>query len=238
MFGWNLLVEVFVVDVVVIVVMGEWIGNFVVFDFGVKQVMIDNFVVCGFDVYVFLQSVMIEEICVIDLVVVFYFNGFGDLVVLGDYVELLCVVFDDWFLFFGICFGNQFFGCVLGFGIYKLLFGYCGINQLVFDKEIGKVEIMVYNYGFVVEVFLEGLFDSLYGYGKVEVSYVGFNDNVVEGLCVFDILVFLVQYYLEVVVGLYDVNYFFDWFCDMVIVNKILVVVFVEVQGFIQGDVK
>jgi len=90
----------------------------------------------------------------------------------------------------------------------------------VLDKQTGKVEITAHNHGFAVEAPLEGSFDSPHGYGKVEVSHVGLNDNVVEGLRALDIPAFSVQYHPEAAAGPHDANYLFDRFRDMVIANK------------------
>ncbi|HEY6737698.1 MAG TPA: carbamoyl phosphate synthase small subunit, partial [Actinopolymorphaceae bacterium] len=49
-------------------------------------------------------------------------------------------------------------------------------------------------------------------YGKVEVSHVGLNDNVVEGLRALDIPAFSVQYHPEAAAGPHDAAYLFDRF--------------------------
>ena len=220
MSGRNLSAEVSVADAVVTAATGERIGNLAVLDLGVKQATIDNLAGRGFDVHVLPQDVGIDEIRAIEPVAVFYSNGPGDPAASGDHVELLRAVLDDGLPFFGICFGNQLLGRALGLGTYKLPFGHRGINQPVLDKQTGKVEITAHNHGFAVEAPLEGSFDSPHGYGKVEVSHVGLNDNVVEGLRALDIPAFSVQYHPEAAAGPHDANYLFDRFRDMVIANK------------------
>ena len=81
---------------------------------------------------------------------------------------------------FGICFGNQVLGRALGFGTYKLGFGHRGVNQPVLDRATGSVEITAQNHGFAVDAPLDAVADT--PYGRVEVSHVGLNDGVVEGL--------------------------------------------------------
>lgn len=220
MAGRNLSAEVSVDVATVTTAMGERIGNLAVLDLGVKQATIDNLAARGFEVHVLPQSVTIEEIRAIDPVAVFYSNGPGDPAASGDHVELLRAVLDDGLPFFGICFGNQLLGRALGLGTYKLPFGHRGINQPVLDKETGKVEITAHNHGFAVEAPIEGTFDSPNGYGKVEVSHVGLNDNVVEGLRALDIPAFSVQYHPEAAAGPHDANYLFDRFRDLVIASK------------------
>jgi carbamoyl-phosphate synthase small subunit len=148
---------------------------------------------------------------------VFYSNGPGDPAASGDHVALLRSVLDEGLPFFGICFGNQLLGRALGLGTYKLPFGHRGINQPVLDKSTGKVEITAHNHGFAVEAPMEGAFDSPNGYGKVEVSHIGLNDNVVEGLRALDIPAFSVQYHPEAAAGPHDANYLFDRFRDLVV---------------------
>jgi carbamoyl-phosphate synthase small subunit len=199
MAGRNLSAEVSVDVATVTTAMGERIGNLAVLDLGVKQATIDNLAARGFEVHVLPQSVTIEEIRAIDPVAVFYSNGPGDPAASGDHVELLRAVLDDGLPFFGICFGNQLLGRALG---------------------LGTVEITAHNHGFAVEAPIEGTFDSPNGYGKVEVSHVGLNDNVVEGLRALDIPAFSVQYHPEAAAGPHDANYLFDRFRDLVIASK------------------
>ncbi|WP_431072648.1 glutamine-hydrolyzing carbamoyl-phosphate synthase small subunit [Microbacterium phyllosphaerae] len=220
MAGQNLSAQVSVDVATVTTAMGERVGNLAVLDLGVKQATIDNLAARGFEVHVLPQSVTIDDIRSIDPVAVFYSNGPGDPAASGDHVELLRAVLDDGLPFFGICFGNQLLGRALGLGTYKLPFGHRGINQPVLDKSTGRVEITAHNHGFAVEAPLEGSFDSPNGYGKVEVSHVGLNDKVVEGLRALDIPAFSVQYHPEAAAGPHDANYLFDRFRDMVIASK------------------
>ncbi len=114
--------------------------------------------------------------------------------------------------FFGICFGNQLLGRALGFGTYKLPFGHRGINQPVLDRRTGRVEITAHNHGFAVDAPLDGPVESPAGFGRVEVSHVGLNDQVVEGLACLDIPAFSVQYHPEAAAGPHDSAYLFDRF--------------------------
>lgn len=197
----------------------ERIGNLAVLDLGVKQATILNLAARGFEVHVLPQDVTIEGIRAIDPVAVFYSNGPGDPAASGDHVALLRSVLDEKLPFFGICFGNQLLGRALGFGTYKLPFGHRGINQPVLDKQTGRVEITAHNHGFAVDAPLEGEVDSPNGYGRVEVSHLGLNDNVVEGLRALDIPAFSVQYHPEAAAGPHDANYLFDRFRDLVVAH-------------------
>jgi carbamoyl-phosphate synthase small subunit len=216
MSGRNLSSEVSVPATEVTAAQGERIGNLAVLDLGVKQSTIDNLAARGFDVHVLPQDVSIDQVRALDPVAVFYSNGPGDPAASDEHVELLRAVLDDRLPFFGICFGNQLLGRALGFGTYKLPFGHRGINQPVLDKTTGRVEITAHNHGFAVDAPLEGPTDSPHGYGRVEVSHVGLNDQVVEGLRALDIPAFSVQYHPEAAAGPHDANYLFDRFAEMV----------------------
>jgi carbamoyl-phosphate synthase small subunit len=92
------------------------------------------------------------------------------------------------------------------------------------------VEITSHNHGFAVDAPLEGAFDSPNGYGRIEVSHVGLNDDVVEGLRALDIPAFSVQYHPEAAAGPHDANYLFDRFRDMVIATRTAVADDVDVS--------
>ncbi|HET6300603.1 glutamine-hydrolyzing carbamoyl-phosphate synthase small subunit [Microbacterium sp.] len=219
MAGLNLSAQVSVPVAQVTPAKGERIGNLAVLDLGVKQATVDNLAARGFEVHVLPQNVTIDELRAIEPVAVFYSNGPGDPAASDAHVELLRGVLDDGLPFFGICFGNQLLGRALGLGTYKLPFGHRGINQPVLDKSTGRVEITAHNHGFAVDAPVEGEFDSPAGYGRIEVSHVGLNDRVVEGLRALDIPAFSVQYHPEAAAGPHDANYLFDRFRDMVLAS-------------------
>lgn len=216
MAGQNLSAQVSVAVAEVTPATGERIGNLAVLDLGVKQSTLDNLAARGFDVHVLPQASTFADIMAIDPVAVFYSNGPGDPSASDAQVAVLREVLDARLPYFGICFGNQLFGRALGLGTYKLTFGHRGINQPVLDKATGRVEITAHNHGFAVEAPLEGSFDSPHGYGKVEVSHVGLNDQVVEGLRALAIPAFSVQYHPEAAAGPHDANYLFDRFAELV----------------------
>ena len=220
MSGRNLSAEVSVSSVEVYPATAERIGNLAVLDLGVKSATIHNLAARGFDVHVMPQDVTIDEVRALDPVAVFYSNGPGDPAASDQHVELLRAVLDDRTPFFGICFGNQLLGRALGLGTYKLPFGHRGINQPVLDKSTGRVEITSQNHGFAVEAPVDTIFDSPQGYGRVEVSHIGLNDQVVEGLRALDIPAFSVQYHPEAAAGPHDSNYLFDRFRDMVLAEQ------------------
>jgi carbamoyl-phosphate synthase small subunit len=217
MSGRNLSAEVSVGAVQVVPAVGESIGRLAVLDLGVKASTLRHLAERGFEVHVLPQSTTIDEIRALGAVAVFYSNGPGDPAASDAHVDLLQSVLRDGMPFFGICFGNQLLGRALGFDTYKLNFGHRGINQPVLDKLTGRIEITAHNHGFAVDAPIDGVIDSPTGFGRVEVSHVGLNDHVVEGLRAFDIPAFSVQYHPEAAAGPHDSTYLFDRFRDMVI---------------------
>ncbi|WP_156761849.1 glutamine-hydrolyzing carbamoyl-phosphate synthase small subunit [Microbacterium karelineae] len=217
MAGRNLSAEVSVQAAEVTPAEGDRIGNLAVIDLGIKKATVENLARRGFEVHVLPQSVTADELRAIDPVAVFYSNGPGDPAASAAHVELLQGVLRDGLPFFGICFGNQLLGRALGLSTYKLPFGHRGINQPVRDKLTGRVEITAQNHGFAVDAPTEGVFDSPAGFGRVEVSHIGLNDDVVEGLRALDIPAFSVQYHPEAAGGPHDANYLFDRFRDLVL---------------------
>jgi carbamoyl-phosphate synthase small subunit len=84
------------------------------------------------------------------------------------------------------------------------------------DRTTGKVEITSQNHGFAVDAPLEGAVTAPEArFGRVEVSHVSLNDQVVEGLRCLDIPAFSVQYHPEAASGPHDSAYLFDRFIDV-----------------------
>ena len=158
---------------------------------------------------------------------VFFSNGPGDPAAATAEIDLLREVLDRRIPFFGICFGNQIFGRALGYGTYKLGYGHRGINQPVMDRTTAKVEVTAQNHGFAVDAPLDSVSTAPYDderdergvegarYGRVIVSHVGLNDQVVEGLTALDLPAFSVQYHPEAAAGPHDSAYLFDRFVEL-----------------------
>ncbi|CAN5334914.1 glutamine-hydrolyzing carbamoyl-phosphate synthase small subunit [soil metagenome] len=220
MAGRSLSAEVSTVDGYVVAATTPSIGSLAVLDLGVKTSTLNYLAERGFDVHVMPQSTTLEQLLAIDPVAVFYSNGPGDPAASEDHVELLRGVLTEGLPFFGICFGNQLLGRALGYGTYKLPFGHRGINQPVVDVASGRTEITSHNHGFAVDAPIGVISESPAGFGRVEVSHVNLNDNVVEGLRALDIPAFSVQYHPEAAAGPHDANYLFDRFRELVVNSK------------------
>lgn len=217
MSGRNLSSEVSTDAEYVIPAEGRRLGNLAVLDLGVKVSTLNSLAARGFEVHVLPQSVTLEQLLAIEPVAAFFSNGPGDPAASDRHVELLQGILRAGLPFFGICFGNQLLGRALGFGTYKLPFGHRGINQPVVDVATGRTEITSHNHGFAVDAPIGEVTESPAGFGRVEVSHVNLNDNVVEGLRALDIPAFSVQYHPEAAAGPHDANYLFDRFRDLVV---------------------
>ncbi|MBJ7433675.1 MAG: glutamine-hydrolyzing carbamoyl-phosphate synthase small subunit [Microbacteriaceae bacterium] len=217
MSGRNLSAEVSVTEAYVVPAIGPSIGVLAVVDLGIKNATLGYLASRGFDVHVLPQSVTLEGILAINPVGVFYSNGPGDPSASGRHIEVLRGILERRIPFFGICFGNQLLGRALGFETYKLTYGHRGINQPVLDKRTGRIEITAHNHGFAVDAPTEGIIESPSGFGRVEVSHVGLNDDCVEGLRALDRPAFSVQYHPEAAAGPHDSTYLFDEFRDLVL---------------------
>lgn len=220
MAGQNLSGAVSTVEPYSLPATGERVGSVAVLDLGVKTSTLNYLAERGFDVHVLPQTTTAEEVLALHPDALFFSNGPGDPAASDQHVEILRTALRAGVPYFGICFGNQLLGRALGFGTYKLPFGHRGINQPVLDRATGRVEITAHNHGFAVDAPTDRVSESSEGFGRVEVSHVGLNDNVVEGLNCLDIPAFSVQYHPESAAGPHDANYLFDRFRDMVIATK------------------
>jgi carbamoyl-phosphate synthase small subunit len=167
----------------------------------------------GIEVHVLPSTVTAEEMLSIGVDGVFFSNGPGDPATADHAVSLMQAALDVRRPLFGICFGNQILGRALGFGTYKLRYGHRGINVPVLDRISGSVEITAQNHGFAVDAPIDRVSDT--AYGRVEVSHVCLNDDVVEGLRCLDVPAFSVQYHPEAAAGPHDSAYLFDRFCEL-----------------------
>ncbi|HEY1094617.1 MAG TPA: glutamine-hydrolyzing carbamoyl-phosphate synthase small subunit [Glycomyces sp.] len=146
---------------------------------------------------------------------VFLSNGPGDPATADHQVELTRELLRRKVPVFGICFGNQILGRALGLETYKLKFGHRGINQPVLDRHTNKIEITAHNHGFALKAPESGEFFET-EFGRVQVSHVCLNDDVVEGLTCLDAPAYSVQYHPEAAGGPHDADYLFDRLIELI----------------------
>jgi carbamoyl-phosphate synthase small subunit len=192
-------------------------------DLGIKAMTPHRLAQRGVRVHVLPSSSTIDDVLATEPDGVFFSNGPGDPSAATHEIDLLRAVLDRRIPFFGICYGNQLLGRALGYGTYKLGYGHRGVNQPVIDRQTGKVEITAHNHGFAVDAPLDGESTAPYDggrYGRVVVSHVDLNDDVVEGLEALDLPAFSVQYHPEAAAGPHDAAYLFDRFVDLMNQNQ------------------
>jgi carbamoyl-phosphate synthase small subunit len=186
-------------------------------DLGIKAMTPQRMAERGIEVHVVPASITADDLLAMGTDGVFFSNGPGDPAAARHAVALMQAVLTAGVPVFGICFGNQILGRALGLGTYKLRFGHRGINQPVMDLATRKVEITAQNHGFAVDAPLDRPFDT--PYGPAQVSHLGLNDDVVEGLRLLERPAFSVQYHPEAAAGPHDSAYLFDRFCDLMEAN-------------------
>lgn len=222
--GADLSGEVTTIEPYVVDAEGEQRFRVAVIDLGLKRNTPREMSRRGAQVHVFGAKATIDDILAIEPDGVFFSNGPGDPATADHQVELAREVLRRKLPLFGICFGNQILGRALGFGTYKLRYGHRGINQPVLDRTTGKTEITAHNHGFAVDAPVpikgEPYEPVSTEFGRVEVSHVCLNDNVVEGLRCLDAPAFSVQYHPEAAAGPHDASYLFDRFADLMAENR------------------
>ena len=204
----------------VVEAVGKTIFHVVALDLGIKAATPRSLAEKGVKVTVVPFNSTAEEILQLKPDGIFLSNGPGDPSTMDATVETVQKLLQSEIPLFGICFGHQILGRALGFDTYKLQFGHRGINQPVLDKLTGKVEITAHNHGFALKAPTEGIFTTVFGRG--EVTHVGLNDGVVEGLRLIDRPAFSVQYHPEAAAGPHDASYLFDRFIELMSESKLV----------------
>ncbi|MEU9047302.1 MULTISPECIES: glutamine-hydrolyzing carbamoyl-phosphate synthase small subunit [unclassified Kitasatospora] len=211
--GADLCAEVATTEPYVVPAIGEKKFTVAALDLGIKAMTPQRMAERGIEVHVLPANSTLEDVYAVNPDGVFFSNGPGDPATADHQVAVAQGVLERKTPFFGICFGNQILGRALGFGTYKLKYGHRGINQPVQDRTTGKVEVTAHNHGFAVNAPLDKVSDT--PYGRVEVSHVCLNDDVVEGLQALDVPAFSVQYHPEAAAGPHDAAYLFDRFVKL-----------------------
>ena len=185
-------------------------------DLGIKANTPRELAERGIEVHVLPAGASYEQIAGLAADGVFFSNGPGDPATADHQVELARAVLAAGLPVFGICFGHQVLGRALGFETYKLKYGHRGINQPVLDRATNRIDITAHNHGFAVAVSGDGPVAT--EFGRVHVSHVCLNDDVVEGLELTRdgrTRAFSVQYHPEAAAGPHDAEYLFDRFVEL-----------------------
>lgn len=179
-------------------------------DLGIKTSIIGELARRGAEVQVLPAGATAKQVLQDDPDGVLLSNGPGDPATAWHALRLTQALLARRVPLFGICFGHQVLGRALGFRTYKLGYGHRGVNQPVRDLRTGTVEITAHNHGFAVAAPVDRAVQT--PFGRVEVSHICLNDNVVEGLRCLDVPAFGAQYHPEAAAGPHDAAHLFDEF--------------------------
>ncbi|MEX5719242.1 glutamine-hydrolyzing carbamoyl-phosphate synthase small subunit [Geodermatophilus maliterrae] len=213
MVGADLAPRVSTAEPYVVPAVGERRFTIAALDLGIKTATPRHLAELGVETHVLPSTATAQDLLAAGPDGVFLSNGPGDPAAADYAVEAVRGVLDAGRPLFGICFGNQVLGRALGLGTYKLRFGHRGLNQPVLDRVSGTVRVTSHNHGFAVDAPLDRSTDT--PYGRVEVSHVGLNDDVVEGLRLLDAPAFSVQFHPESAAGPHDAAPLFQRFVDL-----------------------
>ncbi|MGY5882058.1 glutamine-hydrolyzing carbamoyl-phosphate synthase small subunit [Modestobacter lacusdianchii] len=202
----------------VVPAVGEKRFTIAALDLGIKTATPRYLAELGVETHVLPATATAEQLLEHGVDGVFVSNGPGDPAAADYAVEAVRGVLAARRPLFGICFGNQILGRALGLGTYKLRFGHRGLNQPVLDRVSGTVRVTSHNHGFAVDAPLDRPTDT--PFGPVEVSHVGLNDQVVEGLRLMETPAFSVQFHPEAAAGPHDANPLFGRFVDLMAAER------------------
>jgi len=193
---------------------GTRIASVAALDMGIKSMTPFLLAAQGFDVHVLPADTPVDDVVDGTYDSLFISNGPGDPATADHAVAIVRAALARDMPTFGICFGNQILGRALGFPTYKLRFGHRGVNIPVQDRRTGRIAISAHNHGFAVDAPLDAVTET--EFGRVEVSHVCVNDDVVEGLRCLDRRAFSVQYHPEAAAGPHDAADLFSQFRALV----------------------
>lgn len=213
MAGANLTSDVTIDQAYVVPAIGEERYVVAAVDLGIKSMTPHRMAERGMTVHVVPATIDAEALLTLGRDGVFFSNGPGDPATADHAVSLVRAALEARRPVFGICFGHQMLGRALGFDTYKLRFGHRGVNQPVQDLQTGRVAVTAHNHGFAVDAPVGRDIDT--PFGRVRVSHVCLNDDVVEGLRCLDVPAFSVQYHPEAAAGPHDAADLFDEFAQL-----------------------
>lgn len=180
-----------------------------VIDYGIKQSIINNFVLRGCTLRIFPAKSSFEEINEWNPDGFFLSNGPGDPRAVTYTFDTVKQIMKDGRPVFGICMGHQLMALSQGLNVKKMFVGHRGANQPVKNLDTGLVEITTQNHGFTVD-------DAGLSSDIAEISHINLNDETIEGIRFTNANAFSVQYHPEASPGPHDSAYLFDNFINLI----------------------
>jgi carbamoyl-phosphate synthase small subunit len=184
-----------------------------VYDYGVKQNIINNFVQRGCALRVFPAKTRFEEVAEWNPDGFFFSNGPGDPNAMEYGIDTVKQAKKTGKPMFGICLGHQLMALSEGIEVAKMFVGHRGANHPVRNERTGLVEITTQNHGFSVP--RESVDTAV-----ADISHINLNDHTIEGLEFKNFDGFSVQYHPEASPGPHDSSYLFDQFIDRINKSK------------------
>ncbi|WP_186648312.1 glutamine-hydrolyzing carbamoyl-phosphate synthase small subunit [Fluviispira vulneris] len=187
-----------------------------VFDFGIKQGILDSLVALNCDPVLFPYDCSVEDINAIQPDGIFFSNGPGDPEQLAKDSNILNVMRKLLALYpsFGICLGHQLIGLAFGGKTKKLTFGHHAINHpvKVLRDEDSRVLITSQNHNYILDI--EDINDIF------SISHLHLNDGTLAGIKHKHLPIFSVQFHPEANPGPRDAEYIFQDFIKAMNINK------------------
>lgn len=180
-----------------------------IYDFGIKQNIIREFLNFDVELKVFKAETDYKEVLDYKPDGIFLSNGPGDPEAVTYGIENAKNLMETNIPMFGICLGHQLISLALGAKTYKLKFGHRGGNHPVKNHKKNSIEITAQNHGFAVD---EDSIDKK----NIEITHTNLYDKTNEGIRHKKFPVMSVQYHPESSPGPNDSKYLFEEFMEMV----------------------
>lgn len=123
----------------------------VLYDFGLKQNILNHLLALNFEVFVLPAATSASEALKLKPAGILLSNGPGDPAALPAIIENIKTLLKAEIPTLGICLGYQVLSLALNAKTYKLKFGHRGVNHPVQNLETGHIAITSHNHGFSVE---------------------------------------------------------------------------------------
>ncbi len=182
-------------------------------DYGVKNSIINNFIMRNCVVRIFPARTPFEEVLAWKPDAFFFSNGPGDPTPMDYAIETVQKAKETGKPIFGICLGHQLMAMTEGIKVIKMFVGHRGANQPVKNLQHNRVEITTQNHGFALD-------PNTISPDVAEITHRNLNDGTLEGLHFKKFNGFSVQYHPEASPGPHDSSYLFDEFLERIKQHK------------------
>lgn len=179
----------------------------VVYDFGVKQQILNLLACRGYEVIVVPANTKADKVTKLEPQAVFLSNGPGDPAACGDAIESTRALLDADIPVIGICLGCQLLALACGASTMKMKFGHHGGNHPV-SREDGTVAITSQNHGFAVD---EATLPA-----ELEITHRSLFDGTIQGIRHQHKKAWAFQGHPEAGPGPHDLDDFFDAIATMI----------------------